>query len=174
MDRYKQLEIAYGSAICYSGYRKGQSPDTETHPTYSQIKEDLLILHGRWDYLRLYDCSLHAEIVLDIIQKEKLNFKVMLGAFIVAEMNNFGCPWGTIYSEKDLLLNRKKNLKNIEKLINLANRYPDIVFSTSAGNEATVEWTDHFVPVNNVIEYVRLLEKSGGKSGVWQRDAEKQ
>jgi len=158
MDRYKQLEIAYGSAICYSGYRKGQSPDTDIHPTYNQIKEDLLILHGQWDYLRLYDCSVHAEIVLDIIQKEKLNFKVMLGAFIVAEMNNFGCPWGTIYSEEKLLLNRKVNLNNIERLINLANRYPDIVFSTSAGNEATVDWTDHFVPVKNVIEYVRLLK----------------
>jgi len=152
------LEIAYGSAICYSGYRKGQSPDTDIHPTYNQIKEDLLILHGQWDYLRLYDCSVHAEIVLDIIQKEKLNFKVMLGAFIAAEMNNFGCPWGTIYSEEKLLLNRKVNLNNIERLINLANRYPDIVFSTSAGNEATVDWTDHFVPVKNVIEYVRLLK----------------
>ena len=159
MDRYKQLEIAYGTAICYSGYRKGQSPDTNTHPTCDQIKEDLLIMHGHWDYLRLYDCSIHAEMVLDIIHKEKLNFKVMLGAFIEAEMNNFGCPWGAYYSEKDLLLNREKNLKNIEKLIKLANRYPDIVFSTSAGNEATVDWTDHFVPVKNVIEYVRMIKK---------------
>lgn len=158
MDKYKQLEIAHGSAICYSGYREGQSPDTDTHPTYSQIKEDLLILHGRWEYLRLYDSSIHAEIVLEVIQKEKLNFKVMLGAFIGAEMNNFGCPWGAVYSEDILILNRKKNLESIEKLIHLANSYPDIVFASSAGNEATVDWTDHFVPVKHVIEYVRMLK----------------
>jgi len=159
MNRYKQINIIPGSAICYSGYRKGQSPNNESHPSYSQIKEDLLILHGRWDYLRLYDCSKHAEIVLDVIQKEKFNFKVMLGAFIVAEMNNFGCPWGAIYSEEKLLSNRQENLKKIEKLIHLANQYPDIIFTVSAGNEATVDWTDHFVPVENVIKYVRMIKK---------------
>ena len=159
MDRYKQMGIGHGNAICYSGYRKGQSPDTQTYPSYSQVKEDLLILDGRWDYLRLYDCSMHAEIVLDVIQKEKLNFKVMLGAFIEAEMNNYGCPWGTIYTEENLLSNRQKNLASIKKLIHLANSYPDIIFSVSAGNEATVDWTDHFVPVEHVIEYVRMLKK---------------
>jgi exo-beta-1,3-glucanase (GH17 family) len=158
MDRYQKLGLEYGKAICYSGYRKDQSPVKEIYPTYEQIKEDLLILNGQWDYLRLYDCSVHAEMVLDIIQGEKLSFKVMLGAFIEAEMNNFGCPWGGIYPEKTLELNRKKNLENIEKLISLSNKYRDIIFATSAGNEATVEWTDHFVPVENVIEYVRSIK----------------
>jgi hypothetical protein len=32
------------------------------------------------------------ETVLKVIQQEKLPFKIMLGAYIVAEMNNFGCP----------------------------------------------------------------------------------
>ena len=159
MDRYKQMGIGHGNAICYSGYRKGQSPDSQTYPSYSQVKEDLLILDGRWDYLRLYDCSMHAVIVLDVIQKEKLNFKVMLGAFIEAEMNNYSCPWGTIYTEENLLSNRHKNLASIRKLIHLANTYPDIIFSVSAGNEATVDWTDHFVTVEHVIEYVRMLKE---------------
>ena len=39
-----------------------------------EIKEDLLILHKHWKYLRLYDCDAHALIVLDVIQKEKLFF----------------------------------------------------------------------------------------------------
>ncbi len=160
MSRYKDLDLAYGRAICYSGYRMGQSPDKDIHPTYEQVKEDLLILHGKWDYLRLYDCNVHAEMVLDIVRNEKLNFKLMLGAFIVAEMNNFGCPWGGIYPEKTLELNREKNLDNIKKLIRLANEYSDIIIATSAGNEATVEWTDHFVPVDNVIEYVRMLKEN--------------
>lgn len=159
MGRYKKLEIPYGRAICYSGYRKGQSPDKDIHPTYDQVREDLLILHGRWNYIRLYDASIHAEMVLDIIETEKLDYKVMLGAFITAEMNNYGCPWGGVYPEKVLRNNRKDNLRNINKLIDLANRYPGIVFSTSAGNEATVDWTDHYVPVENVIEYVRMIRK---------------
>ena len=29
----------WGRAICYSGYRNGQSPKTATYPTYEQIKE---------------------------------------------------------------------------------------------------------------------------------------
>jgi exo-beta-1,3-glucanase (GH17 family) len=165
MSHYKELNIDFGAAICYSGYREGQSPDTQIYPSYDQVKEDLLILHGRWKYLRLYDCSRHAEIVLEVIQKEKLDFQVMLGAYIAAEMNNFNCPWGGVYSEEQLELNRKGNLEEVERLIKLANQYPDTVFSLSAGNEATVDWTDHFVPVNSVIEYVRMI-KRGAKQPV--------
>ena len=159
MSNYLQSDIPYGRAICYSGYRNGQSPETDIHPSYEQVKEDLLILHGRWDYIRLYDCSMHAENVLAVIRNEKLNFKVMLGAFITAEMNNHGCPWGGVYPEEDLRRNRELNRKKIEKLILMANRYPDIIFSTSAGNEATIDWTDHYVPVKNVIEYVKMIKK---------------
>lgn len=159
MNRYKKLDLPYGKAICYSGYRLGQSPDLDIHPTYEQVKEDLLILHNRWDYLRLYDCNAHAETVLDVICKEKLNFKLMLGAFIGAEMNNLGCPWGGVYSEEKLRDNRKQNLDRIKKLISMANSYPDIISFTSAGNEATVDWTDHYVPVESVIEYVKMIKK---------------
>ena len=158
MNQYEKLNIIPGRAICYSGYREGQSPDTETFPSYNQIKEDLLILHSQWKYLRLYDCTIHAETVLDVIQKEKLDFKVMLGAYLAAEMNNFGCPWGAIYPEVELKNNQKNNLKHVKKLIKLANQYPDIIFSLSAGNEATADWTDHFVSVEKVIEYVRLIK----------------
>lgn len=160
MNRYTNPGIPWKNSICYSGYRKGQSPDLDIHPTYDQVKEDLSILQGRWGFLRLYDCSQHAETVLDVIRREKMNFKVMLGAFIGAEMNNFGCPWGGIYSDTILEENKKRNLEKIKKLAGLANNYSDIIFATSAGNEATVDWTDHFVPVESVIRYVRMLKKS--------------
>ncbi len=163
MNRYKKLDIKPGNAICYSGYRKGQSPDKQIYPTYEQVKEDLLILSRHWEYLRLYDSGKHSEIVLEVIQKEKLEFKVLLGAFIAAEMNNFGCPWGAIYPEKELIRNRKKNLQEIDNLVKLANQYPDIIFSLSAGNEATVDWTDHFVSVENVIEYVKRIKNGAGQ-----------
>jgi len=165
MNLFNKLKLPAGKAICYSGYREGQSPDKGIYPTYKQIKEDLLILQKNWTYLRLYDCTTHAETALKVIEKEKMNFKVMLGAYIGAERNNFGCPWGTIYSEEELKQNKINNLKQIRKLIKLANKYPDIVFSLSAGNEATVDWTDHYVPVSKVISYVKMIKK-GAKQPV--------
>jgi exo-beta-1,3-glucanase (GH17 family) len=159
MNLFKTLGLKSGRAICYSGYREGQSPDSGIYPTYEQIKEDLLILQNRWSYLRLYDCSPHAETVLKVIEKEKLDFKVMLGAYIGAELNNFGCPWGTTFSEEELKRNKRNNVAQIRKLIKLANRYPDIIFSLSAGNEAVVDWTDHYVSVEKVISYVRMIKK---------------
>lgn len=161
----ERLNIEPGKAICYSGFREGQSPDTGVFPSYEQIKEDLLILHGHWKYLRLYDCDKHTDIVLEVIHSENLDFKVMLGAYIGAEMNNFGCPWGGFYSEDELNKNKARNLNQIKKLIQLANEYPDIIFSLSAGNEALVHWTDHYVPIEDVIKYVRLI-KAGAKQPV--------
>ena len=165
MKLLNTLNLPDGKAICYSGYREGQSPDTGIYPSYKEIYEDLLILQKNWTFLRLYDCTKHAVTVLKVIEKEKLNFKVMLGAYIGAERNNFGCPWGHIFSEDELKQNKISNLKQIRKLIKLANQYPDIVFSLSAGNEATVEWTDHYVPVSKVISYVKMIKK-GAKQPV--------
>lgn len=100
MNHSEKLPFPYGSAICYSGFREGQQPGGP-YPTYAQIKEDLLILQGHWKYLRLYDCDRHSEVVLEVIRNEKLDFKLMLGAFIEAEMNNFGCPWGAVFIQKN-------------------------------------------------------------------------
>ena len=164
MDYTKELNIAAGNAICYSGFRNGQRPG-HLFPSYEEVKEDLLILHKHWKYLRLYDCDEHAETVLEVIQNENLDFKVMLGAYINAEVNNYGCPWGGSYPEEQLEENKVNNAKRIEKLIKMANQYPDIIFSLSAGNEACVDWTDHYVPVESVIRYVRMV-KEGAKQPV--------
>ncbi len=159
------LNIEHGSAICYSGFRSGQSPDAGIFPSVEEVREDLLILSRNWKYLRLYDCDKQAELVLEVIRNERLDFKVMLGAYIGAELNNFGCPWGGCYTEDQLVENAQYNQTRIQKLIDLANRYPDIICALSVGNEATVQWTDHFVPVGKVIEYVRMV-KNGAKQPV--------
>ncbi len=160
MNTFRKLNITKGRALCYSGFREGQQPGG-IFPAYDEVKEDLLILHKHWKYLRLYDCDQHAETVLKIIRNEKLDFKVMLGAFIEAEMNNFNCPWGGgVYSEKQLKKNLIKNRKQIEKLIEWANAYPDIIFSLSVGNEACVDWTDHYVPECRVIEFVKMVKQN--------------
>ncbi|MCB9284718.1 MAG: glycosyl hydrolase [Lewinellaceae bacterium] len=160
-----KLPFPFGRAICYSGFREGQHPGG-SYPTYDQIIEDLLILQGHWKYLRLFDCDLHGETVLEVIRQEQLDFKVMMGAYIVAEMNNFGCPWGGgVYTDEQLEANKTRNLERIHQLIALANQYPDIICALSAGNEACVDWTDHYVPVDQVIEYVKLIQK-GAKQPV--------
>lgn len=160
MDFFEQFNLPFAKAICYSGFREGQQPGA-TYPSYNEVKEDLLILNDHWKYLRLYDCDPHAETVLEVIEKEKLDFKIMLGAFIEAEMNNFGCPWGGgVYTEEQLTKNKEVNLHKIHKLIELANRYPAIIFTLSVGNEACVDWTDHYVPVTKVVEYAQLVKQS--------------
>lgn len=152
--------LPYTKAICYSGFRDGQSPEASTFPSYDEIKEDLLILQPHWKSLRLYDCDQHAETVLEVIKNEALHFDVMLGAYILAEKNNPECPWGGIYPNTVLAVNKKLNQKRIAKLISMANAYPEIISSVSAGNEATVHWTDHLVTVDSLLDYVRLIKKS--------------
>jgi exo-beta-1,3-glucanase (GH17 family) len=152
------LKLPTGNAICYSGYRQGQSPGDRIYPSVAEIREDLQILRKNWQLLRLYDCSTHAERVLEVIREDRLPLRVMLGAYLGAEMNNFGCPWGATYSEEQLEANVRANQAEIERLIVLAGRYADIVFSVAVGNEATVDWTDHFVPVSRMIEYVRRVK----------------
>ena len=154
------LKLPTGNAICYSGYRHGQSPDTHSYPSIAEIREDLNILSKNWRNLRLYDCSLHAERVLEVIRADKLDFQVMLGAYLGPEMNNFGCPWGGTYSEEALAESIQANQAELDRLIVLANKYEDIIFSVAVGNEATVDWTDHFVPVHHMIDYVRYVKKA--------------
>lgn len=153
------LTLPHGRAICYSGYRHGQSPSDRIYPSHDEIREDLLLLQGHWPLLRLYDCSPHAERVLEVIRREGFDFKLMLGAHLGAEMNNFGCPWGATYTEEQLEASVAENAAEVGRLIALARAYPDIVFSVAVGNEATVDWTDHFVPVDRMIDHVRRVKQ---------------
>lgn len=158
MNFFEQFNLPAGEAICYSGFREGQQPGGH-YPSYEEVKEDLLLLQQRWKYLRLYDCDAHAETVLNVIEKEALDFKVMLGAYITAEVNNPACPWGGgIYSGEQLQQNKKLNEERIQQLIRCAHAYPEIIFSVSVGNEACVDWTDHLVPAGRVMDFARQVK----------------
>ncbi|MGD8235950.1 MAG: glycosyl hydrolase family 17 protein [Chromatiales bacterium] len=159
MNYLDKLGISHGNAICYSGYREGQSPLDHSYPSFIQVMEDLKILAEQWQYLRIYDCSRHADLVLEAIRYAKLDLKVMLGADVAAEMNNPACPWGAEYPEAQLIANRQANDRQIERMIELANEYAEIIFSVSVGNEATVEWTDHMVPVERLISFVKKIKR---------------
>ncbi len=158
MDNFEALGIQAGQAICYSGFRDGQQPGG-AYPTYNQVRDDLLLLKDHWRYLRLYDCDKHGQTVLEVIEGEGFDFKILMGAYIEAEMNNYNCPWhGGVYSAEQLEKNKKINNSRINKLIELANQYPQIIFALSVGNEACVEWTDHYVPPEQVARFASLVK----------------
>ena len=144
--------------ICYSGYRDGQDPNSGVFPSPDQIAEDLRILAKGWKKLRLYDSGPYARLVLEAIQRGGFEFEVLLGAYIQAEVSNPDCPWGGIYPPEQLAENRRGNEEEVERCIALAREFSSIVTSVSAGNEATVAWTDHLVPVERVIEVAQALK----------------
>jgi len=159
MTTFDPASLPAGRAICYSGYRHGQSPGSKVYPSLDEIREDLLMLAPHWPLLRLYDCSVHAERVLEVIQRDRLPFKVMLGAYIGPEVNNPGCPWGAAHTDEQLRASIAENEAELGRLIALANAHPDTVFAVAVGNEATVDWTDHLVPVHRMIEHVRRVKQ---------------
>ncbi len=115
-------DLEFGNAICYSGYRDGQSPVDRTYPSHDQVLQDLTILASNWRFLRLYDCSRHAEIVLEVIRDAGLDFRVMLGAEMRAEESNPNCPWNGDYSDQTVAENRQANSDEVDRLIELARR----------------------------------------------------
>ena len=153
------IPLAHKRAICYSGFRDGQSPDVGVFPSPAEIASDFEILQGHWDALRLYACDVHTERVLAVIREQGFAFKVMLGAYIAAEISNPNCPWGGEYPASVLRDNKRSNQAELERAVALANEYPDIVDVVSAGNEATVDWTDHLVSPDAVTDYVAYLQR---------------
>ena len=165
--RQKKSDLLAGEfwGVCYSGFRTGQHPDRgdgAKNPTDAQILEDLNILarRGEFPLIRLYDAKANSEVVLKLIQKHRLKFKVMLGAWLAGEMNNPGCSWLKPMSPEVLQANRTNNAAEIRDAIRLANQYSNIVVAVAVGNEALVSWNDHMVTQDAVIRYVREVKHS--------------
>jgi len=150
--------LKYGKGICYSGYREGQSPITGVYPTYSQVLEDLLILQGQFDYLRMYDPYEHAQMVLKVIRDHQLKFKVMLGVEPRGEISNPNCPWGGLHSDEEIALNKVNNYRQLDKLADLANEYEEIIFAVAVGNENTSEWHHNLMNAETLALHVNYLK----------------
>ena len=143
-------------AICYSGYRAGQSPGSGRYPSEEQIAEDLVLLREQgWRMLRLYDCGPHAWRTLECIRRLRLDLQVLLGAYLEAEIDNPRCPWGGRHGPRTLAGNREANHAEVQRLADLVERFPGIVVAAAVGNEACVEWTDHLVAPARVRELLR-------------------
>lgn len=155
----------WGRAICYSGYRENQSPVDCTYPTYEQIVEDLKILDSLgFKYIRMYDPVSYAEMTCQVIKDLGLDMKLMLGPGLSSEVNNPGCPWLNVtYSEEELKERAAWNDKRIDDLIEIANKYPDVINAVSVGNENTPSWGANNVPVERLIEFAKRLKAGTGK-----------
>ncbi len=149
-------------AICYSGYRAGQSPGASSYPTQEQILEDLLLLQRHWRLIRLYDCGPHARRVLEVIRRHGLRLRVLLGAYLEAEVDNPRCPWGGRHAAQVLRDNRLRNEAEVDRLVELARGYPEVVIAGAVGNEACVEWTDHLVQPARVRELLQRARRGLG------------
>ena len=149
-------------AVCYSGFRRGQHPDRgdgARNPSREEILEDLKLLAdaGGFRLLRLYDSRENSRTVLELIRGHKLPLKVMLGAWLNAEMSSFGsCAWvGAPESEETLTANRAANEKEVERTIALAREFSDVVVAVNIGNETLVDWNDHRVPVERLAGFLK-------------------
>ena len=149
----------YGKAICYSGYREGQSPMGDA-PSKEQIAEDLDILNKEgYKYIRMYDPNIHARYVLEVIREQKLPMKCIIGIDSQNEVNNATCPFeDQKFTDEELQAHIDRNDAELDKLIALVKEFSDEVIAVSVGNENTPVWTAHKVPTPRLIDHVRKLK----------------
>jgi exo-beta-1,3-glucanase (GH17 family) len=151
-------------AVAYSGFREGQHPDRgdgAVNPSAEEILEDLQILVAHdFNLIRMYDSGENTRETLEIIRRHDLPIKVLLGIWLDAEFSNHeGCPWldEPIPDEK-LAANALVNVAEVERGIELAKEFDEVVAAVNVGNEALVDWNDHMVPLDQVIAYVRQVK----------------
>ena len=145
-------------AICYGGYR---TTTRDSQPSVSQIKEDMKILSAMGiKLLRTYNTK-YDEVrslmqAITELRAENSDFEmyVMLGAWIDCE---------NAWTEKTPSHNKentKANTEEIQRAVELANKYPEIIKIIAVGNEAMVKWAaSYYVEPNIILKWVTHLQK---------------
>lgn len=156
-------------AISYGGYRH---KTRDIQPTIEELKEDLKILHAMGiRILRTYNVHLEeASNLLKSIRalKEEDNtfeMYIMLGAWI-------DCKNAWTHLPLDHNAESEDNAIEINRAVELANTYDDIVKVIAVGNEAMVKWaTSYYVQPWVILKWVNHLQglKSEGElpSDIW-------
>ena len=147
-------------AICYSGYREGQSPRTQIFPTDEDVLEDLMHLQTFVKHIRMYDTSLHVKQVCKLIVNHNIDLKIMLGVEPKGELDNPNCHFGGRYSKEEIEHNKRTNYQQLDEMIELATTYKDIVFAVSVGNENTSDWHPNLMPETALIEHVHYVRQN--------------
>ncbi len=148
-------------AISFGGYRDANH---DIEPTVEQLKEDMKILEAMGIHLlRTYKLHKpHASNVLEAIHQLKtenpgFEMYVVLGAWINCKNAFTDNP---NHNEED-----ENNEWEINRAVELANQYPDIVKVIAVGNEAMVKWAESYYVQPGVIlkwvNYLQDLKKEG-------------
>ncbi len=150
-------------AISYGGYR-GKARTEQ--PTIAMLKEDILLMHAMGiRILRTYNVQMaHAPNVVEAIhqlKKEDPTFEmyVMLGAWI-------DCLNAWTELPPDHSIESPQNKDEIQRAVDLANKYPDIIKVIAVGNEAMVKWAaSYYVQPAVILKWVNHLQglKKNGK-----------
>ncbi len=143
-------------AISYGGYRKSSR---DFQPTVEELKEDMKILSAMGiKVLRTYNVQLaHASNVLKAISELKIErpefeMYVMLGAWI--DCKN---AWTDLPPNHEV--ESEQNKDEIERVVALANKYPEIVKTIAVGNEAMVKWASaYYVQPGVILKWVDYLQ----------------
>lgn len=144
-------------AISYGGYR---SVSRDTQPTKAQLKEDMLILSAMGiRILRTYNVQLaQTPNLLAVIREMKeedptFEMYLMLGAWIDC-MN----AWTSLPPDHNV--ESEQNASEIDRAVELAKKYPDIVKVIAVGNEAMVKWAaSYYVQPDVILKWVNHLQQ---------------
>jgi exo-beta-1,3-glucanase (GH17 family) len=144
-------------AISYGGYRE---KSREVQPTIEQLKDDMKLLSAMGiKLIRTYDTQFKkAENVLRAISEIRENdsdfeMYVMLGAWIDCENAWEDTPPN--HNAED----EEANAAEIQRAVDLANAYPEIVKIISVGNEAMVKWAhSYYVQPGVILKWVKHLQ----------------
>ena len=143
-------------AISYGGYR---TTSRDTVPSVDQIKDDMRILSAiDVKILRTYNTEL-AELpnllqAITELKQEDSSFVmyVMVGAWI-----NCKDAWTDHpdHTQEDEAYNEAE----VQRAVQYAKQYPDIIKMIAVGNEAMVHWaTSYFVPPMVILKWVNYLQ----------------
>ncbi len=134
-----------GDAVAYGCYRAGQAPG-QKGPSDAELLEDLKIIAGHWNLIRVYGADPDTERILRLIQSHNLPIKVIQGIWLAPEEND---------PEQ-----REDNVGQIMLGIELAESYPDILIAISVANETQVFWSAHKMNPENLIRYIRAVRNN--------------
>lgn len=143
-------------AMSYGGYRANSR---EEQPTMAQIREDMLLLHAMGvRIVRTYNTELaHASTLLEAIRdikSEDADFEmyVMLGAWI-------NCDQAWTAQPNHEAEDEEGNAAEIQRAVEMARAYPEIVKVIAVGNEAMVKWAaGYFVQPGIILKWVNHLQ----------------
>ncbi|MBP8136946.1 MAG: hypothetical protein KAY61_01980 [Candidatus Eisenbacteria bacterium] len=141
-----------GDAVAYGPHRDGQRP-RGVEPTIAQVREDLRIMSRDWSLLRIYGAIGTADTVLRAIRAEKTGTKVVLGLWLDAEVRRDSA--GRVLERFPKA--REANRRDVERAIQHARNYPDIVAAITVGNETQIFWSGNRLPPETVIDYIREI-----------------